>query len=137
MLHLLKPLGWTMLAALLLTACQSRKIDNTLLVDPDEAVSFSQDVLPIFTTSCGGGGCHIDQSVSGVNLSSYQHVVNSQGQQYGEHVVLPDDAANSPLIDKLRPDPRFGGRMPPDRSPLSAEQIALIRTWIDEGAPDD
>lgn len=137
MLHLLKPIGWTMLAALLLTACQSRKIDNTLLVDPEEPVSFSQHVLPIFAASCGGGGCHIDQSASGVNLSGYQHVVDSQGQQYDEHIVLPDNAANSPLVDKLSPDPQFGARMPPDRSPLSAEEIALIRTWIDEGASDN
>ena len=124
-------------AALLLTACQSKKIDNTLLVEPEGPVSFSQDVLPILTTTCGSGACHIDQHASGVNLSSYQAVMDSEGQQYGEHVVVPEDAESSPLIDKLMPSPQVGARMPPDRSPLSEEQIAFIRAWINEGALDN
>ena len=138
MLRLLKLTGSTILTAgLLLSACQSRQIDNTLLVDPDRPVRFSQDVLPIFTASCGGGGCHIDQHASGVNLSSYQDLVNSQGQQYDEPIVLPGNPADSPLIDKLRANPRFGARMPLSQAALSAEQIALIRSWIDDGAPDN
>ena len=124
-------------AALLLTACQSKKIDNTLLVEPEGPVSFSQDVLPILTATCGGGACHIDQRTSGVNLSSYQAILGSKGQQYEEHILLPGDAESSPLIDKLMPSPQFGARMPPNRSLLSEEQIAFIRTWIDEGALDN
>lgn len=132
-------MGWigVVAASLLLMSCQSRKIDNTMTVDPDEPVSFSQDVLPILKTSCGGSDCHIGERTNGVNLSNYDQVMTSTGTQYGMRIVVPGEAENSPLIDKIRPDPEFGVRMPASGAPLSGEQIATIRTWINDGAPDN
>lgn len=132
----LRTAGWTVLATCtLLAGCQSRQIDRTMLVPPDEAVSFSRDVLPLFTGSCAV--CHVGERTSGVALGSYQQVITSVGEQYGERVVIPGDAGASILIDKLGPSPRFGERMPRGRAPLAPDQIALIRAWIDEGALDN
>lgn len=129
--------GLTIAALMLFAACQSEKIDNTLPVEPGRPVSFSQDVQPIFNNSCGGAACHIDQQTNGVRLSSYEEVMNSTGDQYGEAIVQPGSADESPLVDKIEPNPRFGVRMPQGQAPLSGEEIALIRAWIDDGAQDN
>lgn len=119
---------------LLLAACQSEKIDNTIGLDPDGPVSFSVDVLPLLTASCGGSGCHVGQRTSGVELTNYDRIMTSVGDQYGRAIVVPHDAANSPLVDKIRPQPDVGLRMPFGRAPLTADQIARIEAWIEEGA---
>jgi hypothetical protein len=97
-------------------------------------VSFSQQIAPIFQSTCSGSGCHINGGKNGVNLTTYAQVIASRGQQYGSLVVLPGNAAQSPLIDKLGSNPLFGIRMPDGKSALSSSQITLIRTWINEGA---
>jgi len=127
------------IAAMLLSlsACQSRRIDLTLVGPPVSSVSFSADVLPLFTTTCGGSACHVGQTTNGVNLSSYNEVVASISFQYGgDLIVVPGDALASPLFDKLTPTPQFGIRMPSD-VPLNAAQVNMIRVWIDEGALDN
>ena len=134
---MLRPLGFVLAVCLIATACQSRKIDNTMVVDPGGPVSYAQDIQPIFTSSCGGAGCHIDESTNGVELTNYQQVINSVGVQYGDAIVVPGDPGASPLVDKVEPDPQFGSRMPLDRSPLTAQQVTLIRTWIEEGAENN
>lgn len=129
---------------LLLAACSSETIDNTALTDPDPdsnpdpiVVSYAQDVQSIFTQSCGGSGCHIDSATNGVRLVSHAAVLGSVGVQYGSAVVIPGNAAGSPLVDKISAGPRFGSRMPLGRGPLSGQQITTIRNWIDDGALDN
>ncbi len=122
---------------LTVSACQSRKIDNTMIVDPGAPVSYARDIQPLFSSSCGGAGCHINQSVNGVELTNYQQVMSSIGVQYGEAIVDPGDPDSSPLVDKIEPTPQFGTRMPQNRAPLSAQKITLIRTWIAEGAANN
>lgn len=51
--------------------------------------------------------------------------------------VVPWDAEASLLIQKLRPSPPFGERMPPDEPPLDKEVIEPIVKWIERGAPND
>jgi hypothetical protein len=53
-MHLHESTGWIAIAIsalVLFSACQNRKIDNTMMVDPEEPVSFSEDVQPILTAS--------------------------------------------------------------------------------------
>lgn len=125
------------LTILLFAGCQREVLDNSTLVDVQE-VSYSAEVQPIFTSSCGGSGCHLgNDQTSGVNLSTYQQVISSVGEGYNGPIVIAGDGANSPLVDKLGSRPRLGSRMPDGRAALSTTQIALIRTWIDEGAQDN
>lgn len=97
------------------------------------------NVQAIFNGNCATSGCHNASSEqSGVNLSSYNSVINSVGSQYGKKVIQPNDAAGSPLVDKISSDnPQFGSRMPLNSPPLSDDQINLIRQWIDEGAQNN
>ncbi len=117
----------------LLSNCQSRLIDNSLL-GPQVDVSYSLEVQPLFSRSCGGGGCHFSSSQSGVNLSSYQQVITSIGVAYGRLIVDPGDGDTSPVIDKMRVNPQFGGRMPIRGGLLTSDEVGIIKTWIDEGA---
>lgn len=105
---------------------------------PTEDLSFSNHIQPIFNGSCGGAGCHIGERQSGVQLDSYDNVINSRGTQYGELIVNPGQPDESPLVDKISSNsPQLGERMPLTGSPLSDDQIQAIRTWIDEGAENN
>jgi hypothetical protein len=107
------------------------------ITGPVEDVSYMNDIQIIFNGTCGGAGCHINSSQSGVNLSSYNDVMSSVGQMYGREIVEPGSPDESPLVDKIEPNPEHGQRMPFGRDPLSNRQIEQIRVWIEEGALDN
>jgi hypothetical protein len=95
------------------------------------------NVQQIFEQSCGGSSCHINQQSSGVQLNTYENVMNSQGTRYGELVVQAGDADGSPLVDKIEPNPEIGSRMPEGGPYLSDERINQIKDWIDNGAENN
>lgn len=117
----------------MLSACQSKVIDNSTIVEV-EMVSFADDVLPIFVSTCGGTGCHINEAVNQVELTNYQRTISSFAETYNKALVIPGDVAGSPLIDKILANPQFGIRMPDGGPPLSNTQIETISTWVEEGA---
>lgn len=97
------------------------------------------NVSQIFSSSCATSGCH-DSSTkqNGVDLSSYDAVIASVGDQYGKKVIQPNDAANSPLVDKISSNnPQFGVRMPKGGAALSSDDINLIKQWVDDGAKNN
>ena len=100
-----------------------------------EVVTFEESVKPILQASCGGTQCHINQEMSGVNLTSYQTVMTSIGTEYKGPIVVAGDPDASPLIDKLAgAPPRIGARMPNNQPRLPDEDIETVRRWIAEGA---
>ena len=110
--------------------------------DPDPAsnrnVSYSQDIKPIFQNTCATSGCHDSGTQeSGVNLSSYQNALDSEGIQYQALVINPGNPDESPLVDKIEPNPEIGQRMPLGRNPLSQTNIDSVRAWIEDGAPNN
>jgi mono/diheme cytochrome c family protein len=92
-------------------------------------VDYQTEIQPIFNASCTS--CH--GSNGGVNLRSYSQLINSIGNNYGTNLVVPGDPDASGLVDKIEANPQFGSRMP-SGGQLSDSEIALIRTWIQEGA---
>lgn len=105
--------------------------DNT----PDDP-TFS-NVQVILTNNCGGSGCHIGSRESGVRLDGYDNVINSEGDQYGILIVQAGNANGSPIIDKVESGPTEGQRMPLNGTPLSTEEINLIKQWINDDAPNN
>jgi uncharacterized membrane protein len=104
-------------------------IDNggITVCDPD-SVYFTNDVLPIILSNCAISGCHGGGSAAdGVDLTSYANIINT-----GD--VDAFDLDGSKLYRVItETDP--GDRMPPSPSaPLTADQIALIAKWINQGA---
>ena len=89
------------------------------------AVSFANDVLPIFKGSCVG--CH--GGSAGLALSSYDSLM--AGSANGA-VINPGDAAGSRLFVKVQ-----SGQMPRGGSKLSDAKLQTIRDWIDAGAQNN
>jgi mono/diheme cytochrome c family protein len=92
-------------------------------------IDYNSQIQPIFNSRCAS--CH--GGISGVFMSNYAAVMSSVGNQYGRTIVEPYSPEESPLYDKLLPNPQFGNRMPQGGS-LTQAQIDLIRQWIEEGA---
>ena len=103
---------------------------ENVVAEPKSDVSFSKDVQPIFNANCTS--CH--GSSGGVNLSSYDALMSSNGSEYGTDIVIPGDANASGLVDKIEANPRFGARIPTRGPFLSGNEIETIRAWINEGA---
>jgi len=91
-------------------------------------VSFSKDVLPIFTSVCVKchGGEKTEQSLV---LKTYADVM--AGSDNGP-VIEPGKSADSLLIDLINQ-----GKMPKKGPRLLPAQIRIITQWVDEGAPNN
>jgi hypothetical protein len=102
---------------------------------PQEAPSFSEDVMPIFERTCVS--CHgaYNEEVDSVvveemlDMTTYEGIMG--GSQWGT-VIEPGDAANSILYDMV-----LEGDMPEDGDPLPQEEIEIIGAWIDAGAENN
>ncbi len=91
-------------------------------------ISYSQ-IQEIFNENCAN--CHIASTSNNLSLSNYAN-------------IMLGDSENGPVIDdtgdhtiSLLWQYVNSGFMPPGNSNLTASQINLIATWIDEGAEDN
>jgi mono/diheme cytochrome c family protein len=94
-----------------------------------EEVSFSADVMPIFEADCLA--CH--GNLGGWDSSDYEAVMTSGNNA---PVVIPGDAENSLLAQKMVGTQTLGNIMPP-AGLLPEHQIEIVITWIDGGALDN
>ena len=122
--------------ALLVWGCSD---DGTTLTDPETppTVTYSSDIQPLFTSRCVG--CHGLNGSGDLDLRadlSYANLVNVVSPTYTAVRVIPLDPDNSVLFDKISGGTTFGSRMPPG-GVLSADDVAMVRTWISEGALDN
>jgi mono/diheme cytochrome c family protein len=95
-------------------------------------VDFQREVQPIFRRQCFE--CHgPDQQMNGFRLDRRADALRGAGQTN----IGPGNAEGSRLYHRLI-GAKFGMQMPP-AGPLSASEIAIIKSWIDQGAewPDD
>ena len=96
-----------------------------------ESPDYATQLQPIFDANCTT--CH-------GWLTNYDNVmarVSSNELTEGVSAVVPGDAAESLLVWRLEgymPDGTEIGRMPKDADPLEADQIQLIKDWINAGA---
>ena len=107
--------------------------DTTIIVAPpigggstttpavSDTVCFNTEVLPLFAGYCGSAGCHdVNSHKESVILTDYAHIMN------GIRAKLPSSSKYYTII---------GGSMSPRNSPqMTAENIATIKKWIDQGA---
>ena len=96
----------------------------------------------IFSARCTG--CHGGSApAAGLSLeasNSHANLVNvASSEKTGAVRVIPGDAENSYLVQKLRGDPGIAGlRMPRNGPPyLTDDQINLVKQWIQNGAKND
>jgi len=90
-------------------------------------VDYAKDVQPVLRQNCYG--CHGPaQQMSGLRLDQRSSVFKA-----GMRRVVPGSSANSFLYHRVS-GTTYGLQMPPT-GPLRAEQIAILKAWIDQGAP--
>ena len=100
-----------------------------LLAASAAAVDFETDIEPIFHQRCFA--CHGPANqMSGFRLDQKDAALKGG---YSGAVIVPGDAGASKLLDRVTSD-KANFQMPPGGPPLSAEQIAALRAWIDAGA---
>lgn len=95
-------------------------------------VSYALSVVPVFEAKCVF--CHnADRADGGWDASSYTAVIES-----GDNgpAVIPGDAENSLLAQKLLDTQEQGDKMPPMGS-MEETEIQVILDWIAAGAPDN
>ncbi len=93
-------------------------------------VDFHAQILPILDKHCMQ--CHNrDAHKGGLGLGSAEEAL--KGGDSGVAAYRPGNGEESAIIQRVTStDPGF--RMPSKGDPLSAEEIALLKAWIDEGA---
>jgi len=108
----------------------------------ERQVSFKADVQPVLVEKCvschspGGRG----YAASGFSVASYQSVM--KGTKYAE-VIVPGSSLDSTLVRLIRHEADPSIAMPKSHDQgkpsewLTREQIALIATWIDQGAKNN
>ncbi|MCX6598167.1 MAG: DUF1553 domain-containing protein [Acidobacteria bacterium] len=95
-----------------------------------QPVSYTRDVQPLLAAKCVA--CHQAANRSGgLSLSSFAAL--SSGGAHGPAIVTGANA-ESPLLSYVTGNPP---RMPKAGAPLTAEQVGLLRRWIEQGAADD
>ncbi len=95
-----------------------------------QTVDFTRDIEPILAKNCYE--CH-DARKQKAHLRLDSAAAIMKGSENGA-IILPGNSDRSPMVRRLL---GLDGedRMPKDEDPLPAAQIALIRMWIDQGAP--
>ncbi|HLW65892.1 MAG TPA: WD40 repeat domain-containing protein [Gemmataceae bacterium] len=98
-------------------------------LDRKDPIVYEKDIEPIFRSKCVV--CHSGKEVKGkFDVGSYASVM--KGSQNGP-VVIAGKSADSPIV-------LYAGKtkkpfMPPkDEEPLTPQELALIKLWIDQGA---
>lgn len=120
-----------MLSARFAGAAPPAAIDESRLPPPAQVkIDFSRDIKPILTNNCYR--CHSgDKPKSHFLLTSRESALKGGSEGVD---ILPGQSAKSPLIHyvaRLVPDME----MPPEGkgTPLTGEQVGLLRAWVDQG----
>jgi hypothetical protein len=95
------------------------------------SVEYATQIAPLLAARCYD--CHgPDTQESHLRLDVRDWVL--RGGESGEPAIAPYDAGTSQLVAMVTTTDA-AHRMPPDEDPLSSDEVALLRNWIDQGAP--
>src|SRR5262249_36061526 len=100
----------------------------------ERTIDYRREILPIFEANCYACQGPTKQKS---DLRLDRRAPALRGGAEGPDIV-PGHSADSPLIERVAgidPD----AVMPPEGKRLTAEQVAILRAWIDQGAhwPED
>ena len=94
-----------------------------------EPIDYDKQIKPIFTSRCKA--CHgVLKQEGGLRLDT--GALARKGSDSGK-VIIPGKSAASPLLMRITSDDP-AERMPQEGELLTAQQIAALHQWIDEGA---
>ena len=130
------PLVTTLLIGGVVTLFSACKHDAEV-VDPcvkevPVTVSFSNDLLPLFRTTCAMSGCHSGGSPA-AHLNLVDSLAYSQLLKPGTGNVDTVQPGNSILYGSLTTSPKI---MPP-AGKLDVCTIEMVKKWIEQGAKNN
>ena len=118
-------IGFGLLTTLAVTSANSAEIPSQ--------VQFNRDVRPLLSEHCFK--CHGPDEThreADLRLDLREHLYEDQGGGY--QAVVPGTPDKSELMRRIVAED-VGERMPPEgEEPLTAEQVEIIRRWIEQGA---
>ncbi len=100
-------------------------------------VTYTTDIKPILDASCVK--CHSgDKAKAGLHLDTLEGTLKG-GKGGKDKILKSGDSANSQIVKMVAHVGDQDGWMPPAKNkanigPLTADQVGLIRAWIDQGA---
>ncbi len=116
--------------AFFLQTALAAELDTTKLPPPaSRTIDFAKDIQPIFEATCWK--CHGPaKQESGLRLDE-----RASALQGGEHgpAILPGKSADSLLVQAVA-GLHSKLKMPKKGDRLTAEQVGVLRAWIDQGA---
>ena len=118
---------WVLASVCVMGACTSDEPEVD--IDVPQIVTWHQDIAPIVAGHCRS--CHTDGGVAYFSMDSYQQALpfaSTMASQAESREMPPWGPADTEECEH-----RFGWNN--DRS-LTDEQIALLRAWVDDGAPE-
>ncbi|MEZ6045071.1 MAG: c-type cytochrome domain-containing protein [Planctomycetaceae bacterium] len=101
----------------------------------EEPVSFSKQIAPLFQAHCYG--CHQPaKAQGGYDMTSFENLL--KGGKTEIAAVVPGNIEESILLEMISPmEGEAQAEMPKGKPALHETEIALIKTWIAQGAKDD
>ena len=104
---------------------------DTEAAPKEEKINFEEHIKPIFREHCAA--CHSESDKeSDLALDSYGATLS--GGSSGE-VIVAGDVDSSRLFALMAHTER--PYMPPDQDPIPKSQIELVKTWIEQGMPEN
>src|SRR5437868_12382844 len=99
-----------------------------LAQSPSKSIRFKDDIYPLLERRCFE--CHQGKDAeSGYRLDLREEIL---GQTNGQPLAIPGDSSKSEIIKRITATDKT--RMPPKGNKRLPEfEIALLRTWIDQG----
>jgi hypothetical protein len=96
----------------------------------DARVDFARDIRPLLEKSCGK--CHgAEKQQGGLRFDRKEGAMRTG--ESGSHAIVPGKSGESELIRRIE-STDTSERMPLEAEPLPAQQIKLLRAWIEQGA---
>jgi len=108
---------------------------GTLAADADERLDFNRDVRPILARNCLR--CHgPDESHREAGLRLDVRAAATSELDSGAIAIVPGDPQSSELMERVTSEDEFLRMPPPEtRQSLTADQLATLQRWIEQGAP--
>jgi hypothetical protein len=92
-------------------------------------VSFSKQVAPLLVAKCGG--CHVRAARGGLSMATFADL--ERGSRDAGVVIMAGNSKGSRIVELIEM-----GDMPRGDGPkVSADELAALSTWIDQGAKFD
>ena len=120
-------------------ACDLTTTTDMIFDAPREGpATFERVQTTVFDLSCATSGCHAGSASPDLSAGrAYGNIVGVPGTR-GLPLVAPGRPDSSYLYLKLLPEAAVAGdRMPPGGPYLEPEVLAMVRAWIERGAPRD